>query len=58
MRSGYVTDILLGHLVDDFGNIYRTWAGELGGIMGAVSCAMGAFYCDSYTDWDFAEVMQ
>lgn len=48
-------DALVGHVVDCYGNFYRTWAGDLGGFMGQCSIQMGKFYLTNYEDPDFAE---
>lgn len=55
VRTGNVTDILVGHLVDDMGVLHRTFGGDLGGFMGNASVAMGRYWLDSYQDWDFAD---
>lgn len=48
-------DILVGHIVDDFGTMHRTWAGDLGGFMGNASVQMGRFWLSGFEDPDFAE---
>ena len=49
------TDILVGHVVDNFGTMHRTWNGDLGGFMGNASVQMGAFWLSGFEDPDFAE---
>lgn len=48
-------DALIGHVVDCYGNLHRTWSGDLGGFMGACSIQMGKFYLTNYEDPDFAD---
>lgn len=56
VRTGNVTDILVGHVVDCFGNFHRTFREEtFGGFMGNASVQMGRYWLDSYQDWDFAD---
>lgn len=49
------TDLLVGHVVDNYGVMHRTWSGDLGGFMGQCSIQMGKFYLTNYEDPDFAE---
>jgi hypothetical protein len=49
------TDILVGHVVDCYGVMHRTWSGDLGGFMGNPSVQMGRYWLSGYEDPDFAD---
>jgi hypothetical protein len=52
---GRVNDILLGHVVDCFGNVHHTFLGDLGGISGNPSMQQTWFWDSGYQDPSFCE---